>query len=122
MYAGEYADIACLVDEEDYRYFTRWLWKPQINKNKIYFTRTQTVKENGIRLKSETVYLHIEILTRAAGTPPTARQIIADHLDGDSLNNRRCNLDWRTKRQNNQNRFGRAALGTPACLFASPST
>lgn len=31
MYAGEYADFECLVDEEDYHYFTKWMWQPKVD-------------------------------------------------------------------------------------------
>ncbi len=110
LYAGEYADIECLVDEEDYRWFGQWLWCPKIDPTgKIYFRRAvSTYWSDGSRQGSATVYLHIEILKRKEGPPPTARRIIADHWNGNSLDNQRDNLRWVTKRENNRNRFGRA--------------
>ena len=108
MYAGEEADIECLVDEEDYLFFTKWLWTPKRSPNgKLYFRRAISRYDLcGKREGADTLYLHIEILRRAVGEMPTRTRCIADHWDGNSLNNTRGNLRWVTKRQNNRNRFG----------------
>lgn len=108
MYAGEYADFTCLVDEEDYLYFTKWMWLPKVDPGgKTYFRRAVS-RYNllGEREGADTVYLHIEICRRHNGEPPTKTRKIADHWNGNSLDNRRQNLRWVTKRENNRNRFG----------------
>jgi hypothetical protein len=108
IYGGAFADVEALVDEEDYLFFGRWMWLPRERKKKIYLARSSGVY-NGGRQYVASVYLHVEILTRAEGPPPTRDRVICDHLNGDSLDCRRQNLRWVTKRQNNQNRFGRDA-------------
>jgi hypothetical protein len=111
IYGGGLADVEALVDEEDYLFFTRWFWLPRERKKKLYLARSSGVYNCG-RLYVVSVYLHIEILTRAEGPPPTRNRVICDHLNGNSLDCRRQNLRWVTKRQNNQNRFGRDAQTT----------
>ena len=108
MYAHVGADVECLVDEEDYLFFTQWLWVTKKSPNgKLYFRRAVSRYDlYGKREGADTIYLHIEILRRAQGESPTRRRCIADHWNGNSLDNRRQNLRWVTKRQNNQNRFG----------------
>lgn len=104
IYAGANAEYEALVDEEDYRHFNQWLWKPQFNRTKIYFARTETRRGNDCR--STTLYLHREICIRAHGHPPAAKRNIADHWNGFELDCTRDNLHWATKRENNRNRFG----------------
>lgn len=105
LYAGANADYACLVDEEDWHHFTRWMWEPQFNKDKVYFRRSLTRRVSGVR-QHGTIYLHIEIQKRAEGPPPTRRRCLVDHLNGNTLDCRRINLRWATRLENNRNRFG----------------
>lgn len=109
MYADRDAGFECLVDEEDYLFFTQWLWQSKRSPcGKVYFRRAiSRYESDGKRSGADTLYLHIEILKRACGHAPTMTRSIADHWNGDSLDNRRSNLRWVTRRQNNRNRFGR---------------
>lgn len=110
MYAGTLAQHECIVDEEDYLFFTQWLWVPHYGRNgkKVYFRRAVAAYASGERVGTYSVYLHIEICKRAHGEPPTRRRSIADHWNGNSWDNRRTNLRWATKLENNRNRFGSA--------------
>ncbi len=110
MYAHVNAGVECLVDEEDYLFFTQWLWVTKPSPcGKLYFRRAVSRYDLcGQREGADTLYLHIEILRKAEGEMPTARRCIADHWNGNSLDNRRSNLRWATKRENNRNRFGSA--------------
>jgi hypothetical protein len=111
MFAGANADVECAVDEEDYLFFTRWMWCVKVDKRdgKRYFRRAESTYDlMHKREGSITIYLHIEICRRAYGEPPTKRHKIVDHWNGNSLDNRRGNLRWATNKQNNRNRFGSA--------------
>lgn len=105
MYAGTLAQFECVVDYDDYLYFSQWLWVPKIdrkpNTTLIYFRRAVSTYAGGERTGAYSVYLHIEILKRKAGY---IEGKICDHIDRNTLNNRRDNLRWATHAQNNFNR------------------
>ena len=77
-----------------------------VNVDRHTFDKGAREKRPGQRDGAVTVYLHVEICRRANGEMPTRARCIADHWNGDSLDNRRQNLRWVTKRTNNRNRFG----------------
>lgn len=77
-----------IVDDCDYAELSKYKWC----FHKRYAIRN--VKANG---KCKQVYMHRVI----AGTPDGME---TDHVNGDSLDNRRCNLRWATTAQNQANR------------------
>jgi hypothetical protein len=66
------------------------------------------------------LFLHREILLRAEGPPPDPSWV-GDHINGDTLDNRRCNLRWASKSLNAQNtvRFRNATLARYAAQHAA---
>lgn len=89
-------NIYCTLDPEDFEWAVKYTWHamPDRHKRKFYASRTTRVKGVGVRY-----YMHKEILERQ-GLKKRKTQTIGDHLDGDSLNNRRYNLKWATPKQN----------------------
>ena len=80
-----------LVDDEDYEWLRQWKWSAGKSPTSWYARR------NGASPKRERIYLHRLILAAQPG-----QQV--DHINGDGLDNRRCNLRLCTRAQNNRNR------------------
>ena len=101
-------ELFAVVDIVDYEWAKQWKWQYKTSKKrpgkpvKYYASR----KLNMAGGRSATVWLHKEICKRANGRPPSPAHIIGDHLDGQSLNCRRLNLDWATPSENRQNYNG----------------
>lgn len=100
-------NVCCVLDPEDYAHFRKWKWQVTLNSrgNKAYATRMTSSGSRGSNVK---IYLHKAVLERSGKKPPTAKHIIGDHQDGDSLNNRRDNLEWATVSENNKRMTSKA--------------
>ena len=81
---GKYA----IVDDEDFAYLNQWKW---YFNNKGY-----AVKNNWENKKWKTIYMHRLIMN-------TLKKMETDHINGNKLDNRRCNLRICTKSQNQIN-------------------
>lgn len=104
IYLGRAAEIYCVVDIEDYDWAMQWRWKAVKSKGvkeKWYAYRNTRVDGRNVSF-----YLHKEICFRTHGMPPTDKHVIADHRSGDSLFNRRLNLEWETRSGNRINLDG----------------
>jgi len=83
-----------IVDDEDFDWISKFKWCVALgNKQKPYAIRGRY--KNGTHL---TIRMHREILD-------TPKGIEGDHINGDTLDNRRANLRNCTKLQNSQNRL-----------------
>jgi hypothetical protein len=87
--------LKALVDDEDYELVSRFPWRAmRASDGKFYAIGNPSIK-GGVPRK--TVYMHRIILN-----PP--RGMESDHINGDRLDNRRCNLRVCTRQQNQFNR------------------
>lgn len=108
-------DIQCKVDYEDYAWAIQWKWCHTFGSgarrngaqqlyDKLYARRAVSTP-----IGNRSIWLHRQICERYWGPPPSGAHV-ADHLNGDSLDNRRCNLRWATLSQNSRNIYGVAWL------------
>lgn len=82
-----------ILDDEDWMRFSTWKWFAHVSYGKPYATR-----QAWDRKKPATVFLHHAIL----GYPLYGKQV--DHINGNSLDNRRSNLRIVSACQNQWNR------------------
>lgn len=97
------------LDDVDYWYFSRWRWRPKYSRSKVgkyYLHRAMAVWVDSVKIKTISVYLHVEIMKRCGVEPLTPMHRLADHRDGNSLNCRRANLRWATSSMNRLNIHG----------------
>lgn len=97
--------IFAKVDDEDYQWLIQWKW---------CFCKNYAVRgSKRINGKQKTIYMHREILTPIDG-------FITDHINRDTLDNRRSNLRRCTKKQNmmNSNKPRRNTSGYKGVSYA----
>jgi HNH endonuclease len=100
-------NIWALVDVEDHAWLSSNIW------NVSWGSRTpwQKYAKRNVGADRATLRMHREIMIRSA---PRSERFMAthhvDHINGQTLDNRRVNLRWATKRQNAGNRTPRAAI------------
>ena len=86
--------LVALVDDCDFERLNQVKWCAARNCNTFYAVR-HSLRVNG---KRHRILMHHEVI----GTPPTG--LIADHRNGQGIDNRHKNLRFVTNRQNGQNR------------------
>lgn len=74
-----------IIDDEDYEYINQWKWDAHKSGRSWYAERQGSTKMHRI-------------------INNTPKGYDTDHINGDGLDNRRCNLRTVTRRQNTQNR------------------
>ena len=82
------------VDDEDFERLNEFKWFAHKSRN-VYYADRHSATVNG---KRDTIKMHHEII----GRPPEGK--MADHKDGNGLNNQKYNLRHVTNRQNCQNK------------------
>lgn len=116
IYGSDDLSIFAIVDGEDYQYLAQWKWSPKFSRGdkKFYLRRNAQVThqkefwcEHMGRVRNRTqrtLFLHQAVMALKGDAPPTPDHKVIDHIDGDSMNNRRSNLRWATVAENNTNR------------------
>lgn len=89
-------DFVSVIDEIDFRLASQ-CWRTHNGSNT--FRAGRTVRRNKVKRE---VWLHSIILENKIGRKLTSGEM-CDHVDGDGLNNRRCNLRVASNQQNQFN-------------------
>lgn len=106
---SERRDIRCIIDEIDVPWIIQnnWNWGWHVN------TRWKFYAKRNIGAERSTVYLHREIMARADPRPLAFTvDHVVDHINGQSLDNRRSNLRWATDAENRANSRRRADIAS----------
>ena len=88
------------VDDEDYDYLMQWKWQAKYNRGDFYAVKEEYIEElnkQGYR-KCICIKMHRVILGL------DDKKIYGDHINHDTLDNRRCNLRKATHGENAKNR------------------
>lgn len=98
--------IFTLVDDEDYAWAVKYAWHFTYNSTKAKMYATRNTRLHGRHGPQCKVYMHKEILAKCPPEthPRLPQQIIGDHINGNSLDNRRANIRWATPSENSSNR------------------
>lgn len=100
-------NLFVIVDQCDLAFAQSYLWTPIASKSGPNRTPKWYARRSGyVPGRTINIWLHKEILLRAKGPPPSKAATIGDHLNGNSLDCRRCNLRWSTSSENRRNLFG----------------
>jgi hypothetical protein len=107
-------DVWCLVDADD------WPWIIHTNWNFGWHakTRWKYYAKRNVGTARSTVYLHREILRRAYPEVDPA-ELHGDHINGQSLDNRKVNLRYLTPEDNARSRCRREHVPSLDAIVAA---
>jgi hypothetical protein len=104
---GSRAQFSMIVDDVDYDFLIQWPWSfarshPRTGGELIYARRTVRVEGNplwtpeGVKptRKKFDLFVHHVVLARMGFPDAPTPDWTADHISGDTLDNRRANLRW----------------------------
>lgn len=83
-----------LVDDKDFEFLSKFKWYARKNGRTYYATRNSRQVN---KVRTAQIQMHKVIM----GETPCGKEI--DHIDGNGLNNKRVNLRFATKTENNRN-------------------
>ncbi len=95
-----------VVDDENYQWLNQYKWRIQDNHTTYYARRNIIIqnpnKQKNIKRKRKIIYMHRIILEKKLGRQ-LEKSEFTDHINGDGLDNRECNLRLCTSQQNKMN-------------------
>lgn len=91
------SSLVAIIDAEDYDKIKNYTWRLARSKRTGYDNIYVNSHINVAKYKIKTVYLHRIIMDCPAG-------MAVDHINGDTLDNRKSNLRICTRRENSLNR------------------
>jgi hypothetical protein len=107
--------VFCLVDAEDAAWLSAWRW----NVGWHAATPWKYYAKRNTGVARSTVYLAREIMVRLDPRDEVFRSThVVDHINGNSLDDRRANLRWATTTENRNNRIARAAVPSLEAIVA----
>ena len=92
-------DKVTLVDDADYDYLNQYRWHAHQNHGRKWYVE-RLIRQDG---KWKEVFMHRQILAAPSGME-------TDHINGNGLDNRRCNLRICTTSENQQNQRAQSRL------------
>jgi hypothetical protein len=111
-----------IVDEEDYDFLNQYKWYADYQPGIYGFYARRNLYLGVIdgKEKWKAIMMHRLIMERFLGRELERREVI-DHINHDSLDNRRCNLRVASQRQNTQNRNEKSSSKYPGVYWHNPT-
>jgi hypothetical protein len=94
-------NVFTMVDDADFEWLCQWKWKPN-NSSKSWVYASRTEKTKGVKAG---VLMHRLIIGAKSGE-------CVDHINGDTLDNRRSNLRLATQSENHFNQRKRSGTSS----------
>lgn len=95
--------LEALVSPEDRDYLSQWSWGWKRSRGGLIYARRNFRWAGG----QSSIYMHYEVMARKGKhKPPTPRHTV-DHMNRNTLDNTRPNLDWATPEEQEMNKCSR---------------
>lgn len=101
-----------IVDTGDYAALAQWRWNWKRSRGGGIYARRGGGRIRSTGALRPTILMHVFILETLKGEPRPSPEHTPDHINRNSLDNRRDNLKWATRREQglNQRRGRKSAL------------